>query len=63
MACMQFRVLRVMALRAFRALWSPHDFLRSQGELVYYTANDIAQAKFVLIDNEDTFHPPPVPLL
>eukprot|EP00439_Symbiodinium_sp_Y106_P075182 s275_g14.t2 len=26
-------------------------------ELVYYTANDIAQAKFVLIDNEDTFHP------
>ena len=35
----------------------------SQGELVYYTANDIAQAKFVLIDNEDTFHPPPVPLL
>ena len=30
-----------------------------RGELVYYTANDIAQAKFVLIDNEDTFHPPP----
>ena len=26
---------------------------------MYYTANDIAQAKFVLIDNEDTFHPQP----
>jgi len=26
-------------------------------ELVYYTATDIAQAKFVLVDNEDTFHP------
>jgi len=26
-------------------------------ELVYYTANDIAKAKFVLIDNEDTSQP------
>ena len=31
----------------------------NSGELVYYTANDISNAKFVFLENEDTFHAQP----